>query len=103
MLDVMGGSTDSEGFMFYKEQTIRAFLIARKYFPLFFEHAQLSEMAGLKCFMKDSLLNFRNRFFLEDSELECARKIDGITMNALDNHRTIIYDKIQYIQNRILH
>lgn len=99
----MGGDTTSEVFLYYKEQTIRAFLIAREYFPLFFEHAKLSEMAGLKCFFKDSVFNFEKRFLLEMNDLKCAGKIDKITMNALNNHRTIIYDKIQYIQNKIAH
>ena len=101
MLDVMGGSVESDGFLYYKEQTIRAFLIARKYFPLLFEHARISEMSGLKCFMENSIANFRNRFLMESDELACAQTIDRITMNALNNHRTIIYDKIQFIQNHI--
>ena len=101
MLDMMGGTVESDGFVYYKEQTIRAFLIARKYFPLFFEHAKISEMSGLGCFLKDSIPNFKNRFFMESNELECAWKIDEMTMNALNNHRTILYDKIQFIQNKI--
>jgi hypothetical protein len=85
----------------YKEQNIRALLIARKYFPLFFEQVRLSEKSGLKCFMKDSIENFRKRFLYGLSELEVAERVERITMNALDNHRTILYDLMQAIQNDI--
>lgn len=101
MLNFMGGTVDSEAFLAYKEQNIRAMLIARKYFPLLFEQARLSEKSGLLCFRKDSIANFRNRFMPGLSELEVARKVEEITMNALNNHRTIIYDLIQAIQNDI--
>jgi hypothetical protein len=101
MLNFMGGSKDSEAFLAYKEQTIRSLLIARKYAPLFLEHARLSEKAGLKCFMKNSIENFRQRFFPGLNELDVAERVEAITMNALDNHRTILYDIIQAIQNDI--
>lgn len=101
MLNVMGGSVESDGFLYYKEQTIRAFLIARKYFPLLFAHARISESSGLRCFTGTSIENFEKRFFMGSDEISCAQTIDKITMNALDNHRTIIYDKIQFIQNQI--
>jgi|JI6StandDraft_1071083.scaffolds.fasta_scaffold400373_2 hypothetical protein len=97
----MGGRKDSEAFIAYKEQTIRALLIARKYFPLFFDHARLSEKAGLKCFMENSIPNFKQRFMTDITELEVARRVEDITMNALDNVRTILYDIIQAIQNDI--
>jgi phosphatidylinositol 4-kinase len=103
MLDVMGGNTDSDAFIDYKEQTIRSFLIAKKYFPLFFEEVRLAEIAGLRCFNKNSLKNFEDRFMLNKNSFKSALKMNKIIEYALNNHRTILYDQIQYIQNKIAH
>ncbi len=103
MLNVMGGTIEADAFIDYKEQTIRSFLIAKKYFPMFFEEIRIAELSGLRCFNKNSLNNFETRFMLEKDDFKSAVKMNKIINYALDNHRTILYDQIQYIQNKIAH
>lgn len=102
MVNVMEG-INSDSFISYKENTVKAFLITRRNFKNIIEIIKLSEKSGLKCFNQFSIENFYKRFFFDKTEYECALEIYKIIDNAYNNHRTIIYDKIQYIQNKIVH
>ncbi len=103
MVDIMGGHINSDPFLFYREQTIKAWLISRHYFDNLFEMIRLSELSGLVCFREGSMQRFKKRFLLDRDTFAAAKKIDHLIDHSLDNFRTIIYDKIQYIQNKILH
>lgn len=52
------GGVDSEPFKFYKEQTIKAGLISRKYFDYLYEPIRLCQSSGLSCFRKGSMERF---------------------------------------------
>lgn len=103
MVNVMGGRIESDAFTYYKEQTIKAGLISKMYFDYFYDIVRLNEYSGLCCFRDDSLVKFENRFLLDKDSFTAAKALDKIIYDAHNNLRTIIYDKIQYIQNKILH
>ncbi len=58
----MGGSPDSEAFKYYMDLTIRAFLAVRRYYEHMYNLVRLMLHSGLKCFRKDSMKNFTERF-----------------------------------------
>lgn len=62
MIQIMGGSADSEPFKYYMDLTIRAYLAVRKYYEHMFNLVRLMLDSGLKCFRKDSLKLFTERF-----------------------------------------
>jgi phosphatidylinositol 4-kinase len=62
MVQIMGGSPDSEAYKYYVDLTIRAFLAVRHYYQHMFNIVRLMLNSGLKCFKKDSLKNFTERF-----------------------------------------
>lgn len=103
MVNVMGGTKDSDAFIYYREQTIKAGLISKEYFDYFYDIVRLNEYSGLSCFTDDSLIKFEKRFLLDKTPFTAARAIDRIIHDSKNNLRTIIYDKIQYIQNKIMH
>lgn len=103
MVNVMGGTKDSDAFIYYREQTIKAALISKINFDYFHDIVRLNMYAGLSCFNDNSLENFERRFLLDKDPFAAAKTIDKIIDDAYNNLRTIIYDKIQYIQNRIMH
>lgn len=72
MINIMGGDKNSEGFLLYKEQTIKGGLIAKKYFDALFEPIVLSSHSGLLCFLKNSLENFENRFLKKYNDFKTA-------------------------------
>lgn len=62
MIQIMGGNSDSEPFKYYMDLTIRAFIAVRRYYEHMFYLVKLMLNSGLKCFRKDSLKNFTDRF-----------------------------------------
>ena len=62
MIQIMGGSQDSEAFKYYIDLTLRAFLSIRPYYEHMYNLVRLMINSGLKCYRKDSMKNFTERF-----------------------------------------
>ena len=62
MIQIMGGSQDSEAFKYYIDLTLRAFLSIRPYYEHMYNLVRLMINSGLKCYRKDSMKNFSERF-----------------------------------------
>ena len=104
MVNVMGRTPNSDAFMYYREQTIKAGLISKDCYDSVFDIVRLNEASGLFCFLNDQgVTNFQQRFLTELDAFKTAAKVNKMIDGAYDNLRTIIYDKIQYLQNKIMH
>ena len=56
MINIMGGSYETESFRFYEDLVIKAFLEVRKYRKHIINVITPMYYSGLKCFWKDSLI-----------------------------------------------
>jgi phosphatidylinositol 4-kinase len=102
MVDVMGGSTDTEMFRYFSELTCRAFLLARDNMDAI--HALVAGMAdsGLPCFLfPDTLPKLWGRFRPDDGPLRAGRFMRDETVLAARSVTTVLYDGIQKLQNNI--
>ena len=102
MVDVLGGSVESEAFQSFAELTCRSFLLARDHADAL--HAVVAGMAdsGLPCFhFADTMPRLWARFRAEDGDLEACRFWRAETVAAARSVTTTLYDGIQYAQNKI--
>lgn len=101
MIKIMGGSNKTEEFNYYKDLTIKAFLSIRKYEEHIINMVKLMEKSGMKCFLPNSIEDLRKRFRLNENDLTAAKFMNNTIFDANDKLTTILYDKIQSIQNGI--
>ncbi|KAI6177654.1 1-phosphatidylinositol 4-kinase [Aphelenchoides bicaudatus] len=95
MFDIMGHKVDSAPFKLFSKLCIQIYLALRPYYNEFI--AIIAQMIDTKlpCFRGRSIT------YSKMSELEAARNMQTIISNCLNNVRSNLYDKIQYIQNDI--
>lgn len=55
MIQIMGGSEDSEPFKLFVDLTVRAFLVVRQYREHLYNVVELIYESGMGCFMPESL------------------------------------------------
>ena len=55
MIQIMGGSYETEPFNYFVDQTIKAFLAVRRFDEQLFNMIKLMSYSGLKCFRPMSL------------------------------------------------
>lgn len=102
MVDIMGGSVDTEMFQYFNELTCRAFLLARDNMDAV--HGLVAGMAdsGLPCYLfPDTLQKLYGRFRPDDSDLRACRFMRDETLLAAKSMTTVLYDGIQKLQNNI--
>ncbi|KAL4463226.1 hypothetical protein ABPG74_007227 [Tetrahymena malaccensis] len=101
MIQIMGGSKDSEAFQYYVNLTIKGFLTMRNYFEHIYNTIRLMVASSLPCFLKNSMKNLVSRFVLDKNDIEAAKYMRNIIYDAYDKFTTRWYDDIQYLQNKI--
>ncbi|KRX05034.1 Protein kinase-like domain [Pseudocohnilembus persalinus] len=101
MIKIMGGSKNSEAFQFYVNQTIKAFLAARKYHQHMINVIELMTRSSLPCFRKGAMESLAKRFMLDKNDIEASIQMKKIIYNAYDNIFTRIYDSFQQLTNKI--
>ena len=102
MIDVLGGSVDTEAFMAFTELSCRAFLLARDHADAL--GALVAGMAdsNLPCFFfADTLPRLRSRFRPDESDLRATRFWRGEVLAAAKSVTTTLYDGIQSLQQGI--
>lgn len=103
MINIMGGSIRSEPFQLYLTLVIKGFLLARRYHTHIENMVSLMFQSGLPCFLPNAIVNLRNRFFLDVSEIEAAEQMKELVLSAADHWTTNWYDRIQWMQQKIYH
>ncbi|EGR31659.1 phosphatidylinositol 4-kinase, putative [Ichthyophthirius multifiliis] len=98
MIQIMGGSKNSEAFQFYVNLTIKAFLVIRNYYEEIFNTIKLMLQSSLPCFLKNSMRELTKRFVLNKNDIDAARYMKDIIYDAFDKYTTRWYDDIQYIK-----
>jgi len=102
MIDVMGGSPESEAFQVFAELSCRAFLLARDNAEAL--HALVAGMAdsALPCFhFADTLPRLWSRFRPEESDLRACAFWRAEVVASARSVTTTLYDGIQKLQNGI--
>ena len=102
MVDVMGGSIDSECFQVFSELSCRAFLLARDKIDELNSLVVGMADSALPCFLfPDTLLNLRSRFKPEDSDIKACKFWKAETIASAKSVTTTLYDGIQKLQQGI--
>ena len=102
MVEMLDG-LHSEVFDYFVTCAVRAFLVARRYTPLFTTIVGSFADSGLPCFMykPTAIEAFRARFFPYDNDMVAATKFRGLILDSANKWTTSAYDGIQKLQNNI--
>ncbi|MCJ1288922.1 phosphatidylinositol-4- kinase [Xylographa carneopallida] len=101
MVAVMGGSTAAQGYRWFEELCIKAFLAARPYTEKLCHMVVLMLDSGLPCFKPETITHFRDRFVLERSEREAADFMKDLIKKSYGSYSTGVYDQFQLLTNGI--
>lgn len=101
-IDILGGDDKAEPYQLYVTNTIQAYLAVREHYQEFLNLISLMFYSGFPCFKEQSLLKLEERFQLNLSVLEAGNHMRHLIENAHDKWTTKFYDRIQYLQNKIV-
>ena len=101
MVAVMGGSTSSQGYKWFEELCIKAFLASRQHSEKLCHIVLLMLGSGLPCFKPETIAHLRQRFVLEKSEREAADFMRDLIKKSHSHYSTIGYDQFQLWTNGI--
>jgi hypothetical protein len=102
MVDIMGGSVDSEAFQIFSELSCRAFLLARDKIEELNSLVIGMADSALPCFLfPDTLLNLRSRFQPKDTDMKACKFWRAETIASAKSVTTTLYDGIQKLQQGI--
>jgi phosphatidylinositol 4-kinase A len=103
MIDILGGGKTAEPFRCFVDLTVQGFLVAREIVMNILVSVTAMMDSGLPCFLhKDNNLDLlRDRFFVDCSNGEAARRMRSLIDDAASKWTTIAYDGIQKLQNNI--
>eukprot|EP00347_Sterkiella_histriomuscorum_P009815 403339780 len=101
-IDILGGNQKAEAYQLFVTKTIQAYLAVREHAREFKTLVTLMIYSGFPCFKEHSLQKLEERFRLDLNTLEAANHMRAIIQHAHDKWSTNFYDKIQYLQNKIV-
>ena len=101
MVAVMGGSTSSQGYKWFEELCIKAFLASRQHTEKLCHIVLLMLGSGLPCFKPETIAHLRQRFVLEKSEREAADFMRDLIKKSHSSYSTVGYDQFQLWTNGI--
>ena len=101
MVAVMGGSTSSQGYKWFEELCIKAFLASRQHTEKLCHIVLLMLGSGLPCFKPETITHLRQRFVLEKSEREAADFMRDLIKKSHSSYSTVGYDQFQLWTNGI--
>lgn len=97
----MGGFR-SEAFNFFVTRVVQGFLAVRRYSEEFVNLTELMHYSGFPCFKPPSLTNLEWRFRKDLDDFQAAIYMKGLIEHARTTWTTVIYDLVQYKQNKIV-
>jgi phosphatidylinositol 4-kinase A len=102
-IDIVGGDQQAEAYQLYVTKTVQAYIAMRQHYPIFRNLIQLMHLSGFPCFKEQSLQKLEERFRLDlQTDLDAANHMRTLIDNAHDKWSTKFYDRIQYLQNKIV-
>ncbi|KAF2076319.1 hypothetical protein CYY_002375 [Polysphondylium violaceum] len=104
MIDIMGGKPNAEQFVWFMEQSVRAFLAARQHMDSIITLVELMLDTKLPCFRDQTIQNLRARFCPNKSETYAAKFMSKIVLDSfstISTFSTYFYDVFQYYDNGI--
>jgi len=104
MVDIMGGSQETEQFKWFIQQAIRAFLAVREHMDSVITLVQLMLSTNFECFKENTIENLRSRFCPDTNVADAAKYFLNTIFDCfsnVSNFTTWVYDKFQSISNDI--
>ncbi|KAF8932770.1 phosphatidylinositol-4- kinase [Dissophora ornata] len=103
MIQIMGTSIEDQGYRWFCELCIKAYLASRPYAEQICQMVQLMLESGLPCFRGETIKRLRSRFQLDRSERQAAEFMKERVDESYLNRRTVLYDSFQKVTNGIPH
>lgn len=102
MVQVMGGSADTQAYHWFEELCIKSFLACRRYSDSIIQCVLPMLESGLPCFKGEKTIRkLRERFVLEKSDKEAAVHMRGLIKRSAESLYTRGYDEFQRMTNGI--
>ncbi|KAF9168827.1 phosphatidylinositol-4- kinase [Mortierella sp. AD011] len=101
MIQIMGSSVEDQGYRWFCELCVKAFLASRPYAEQIMQLVALMLESGLPCFRGETIKRMRSRFQLDRSERSAAEFIIERVDESYLNKRTVLYDSFQKATNGI--
>ncbi|KAK9238306.1 hypothetical protein V1525DRAFT_401672 [Lipomyces kononenkoae] len=102
MVQVMGGSSDTQAYHWFEELCIKAFLACRPYAENIIQCVRPMLESGLPCFKGETTIRkLRDRFALDKSDKEAAVHMRGLIKKSAESIYTKGYDEFQRMTNGI--
>ncbi|KAF9207720.1 phosphatidylinositol-4- kinase [Haplosporangium sp. Z 27] len=101
MIQIMGSSVEDQGYRWFCELCVKAFLASRPYAEQIMQLVSLMLESGLPCFRGETIKRMRSRFQLDRSERSAAEFILERVDESYLNKRTVLYDTFQKATNGI--
>ncbi|KAF9919852.1 phosphatidylinositol-4- kinase [Linnemannia zychae] len=101
MIQIMGSSVEDQGYRWFCELCVKAFLASRPYAEQIMQVVSLMLESGLPCFRGETIKRMRSRFQLDRSERSAADFILERVDESYLNKRTVLYDSFQKATNGI--
>ncbi|KAF9410441.1 phosphatidylinositol-4- kinase, partial [Entomortierella beljakovae] len=95
MIQIMGTSVEDQGYRWFCELVVKAFLASRPYAEQIMQLVSLMLESGLPCFRGETIKRMRSRFQLDRSERSAAEFILERVNESYLNKRTVLYDSFQ--------
>jgi len=103
MIQIMGTSVEDQGYRWFCELCIKAYLASRPYAEQICQMVALMLESGLPCFRGETIKRLRSRFQLDRSERQAAEFMKEKVDESYLNRRTVLYDSFQKVTNGIPH
>ncbi|KAF8978635.1 phosphatidylinositol-4- kinase [Entomortierella lignicola] len=103
MIQIMGSSIEDQGYRWFCELCIKAYLASRPYAEQICQMVALMLDSGLPCFRGETIKRLRSRFQPDRSERAAAEFMKERVDESYLNHRTVLYDSFQKLTNGIPH
>ncbi|KAK9370883.1 hypothetical protein V1509DRAFT_615082 [Lipomyces kononenkoae] len=102
MVQVMGGSSDTQAYHWFEELCIKAFLACRPYAENIIQCVRPMLDSGLPCFKGEATIRkLRDRFALDKSDKDAAVHMRGLIKRSAESIYTKGYDEFQRMTNGI--
>ncbi|KAI8347951.1 hypothetical protein B0O80DRAFT_391114 [Mortierella sp. GBAus27b] len=101
MIQIMGSSVEDQGYRWFCELCVKAFLASRPYAEQIMQLVALMLESGLPCFRGETIKRMRSRFQLDRSERSAAEFLLERVDESYLNKRTVLYDSFQKATNGI--
>ncbi|KAG0256287.1 phosphatidylinositol-4- kinase [Actinomortierella ambigua] len=101
MVQIMGASVEDQGYRWFCELCVKAYLASRPYAEQIIQMVALMLESGLPCFRGETLKRLRSRFQPERSERQAADFMKEKVDESYLNKRTVLYDSFQKATNGI--